>query len=88
MTIKDFLEDKTLTAVETVEGLILNLVGEDKDNNPFYQGLDVDTSNIQEGTSLNRTEEFILTDTELSANGITINIEEVSVNIILDKKIK
>ena len=77
MTVKEYLVDKTLIAVETVEGLILNLVLE----NDSLQSLLVDTSNIQSGTPLNRTEDFVLTENDLTANGITIDINTTNVEI-------
>jgi hypothetical protein len=70
MTIKEFLQDNTLSAVETVDNLIINLVcGES------LYGIDVDTSNIPSGTLTTRTTNFTLTDNTLSANGISVNTE-------------
>ena len=77
MTVKEYLVGKTLIAVETVEDLILNLVLE----NDVLQSLSVDTSNIQAGTPLNRTEDFVLTENDLTANGITIDINTTNVEI-------
>ena len=77
MTVKEYLVDKTLIAVETVEGLILNLVLE----NDSLKSLLVDTSNIQSGIPLNRTEDFVLTENDLTANGITIDINTTNVEI-------
>lgn len=75
MTVKEYLEGKVLTAVDTVDSVILNLVtmGE------VEQGLEVDTSNIPAFTPLIRTENFILTDTELEANGIVIDINTTNI---------
>jgi hypothetical protein len=70
MTIKEFLQDNTLSAVETVDNLIINLVcGES------LYGIDVDTSNIPSGTLTTRTTNFTLTDNTLSTNGISVNTE-------------
>jgi len=70
MTIKEFLQDNSLTAVETVDNLIINLVcGES------LYGIDVDTSNIPSGTLTTRTTNFTLTDNTLSADGISVNTE-------------
>jgi hypothetical protein len=70
MIIKEFLQDNTLSAVETVENIIINLVcGETE------YGIDVDTSNIPSGTLTTRTTNFTLTDNTLSANGISVNTE-------------
>ena len=69
MTAKEFLEGKTLTAVETVETLIINLVIEDA-----VYGMDVDTSNIQEGTLLTRTEDFTVENDTLTANELSVDL--------------
>ena len=70
MTIKEFLQDNTLNAVETVNSLIINLIcGESR------YGIDVDTSNIESGTILIRREDFILTDNILSVDDIFVNID-------------
>ena len=70
MTIKEFLQNNTLSAVETVENIIINLVcGETE------YGIDVDTSNIPSGTLTTRTTNFTLTDNTLSADGISVNTE-------------
>jgi hypothetical protein len=70
MTIKEFLQDNTLSSVETVENIIINLVcGETE------YGIDVDTSNIPSGTLTTRTTNFTLTDNTLSADGISVNTE-------------
>jgi hypothetical protein len=69
MTIKEFLQDNTLNAVETVDGLIISLVcGETE------YGIDVDTSNIESGTPTTRREDYILTDNTLSVDDIFVNI--------------
>ena len=70
MTIKEFLQDNTLSAVETVENIIINLVCGDTE-----YGIDVDTSNIPSGTLTTRTTNYTLTDNTLSANGISVNTE-------------
>lgn len=75
MTVKEYLEGKVLTAVDTVDSVILNLVTMGK----VEQGLEVDTSNIPAFTPLIRTENFILTDTELEANGIVIDINTTNI---------
>lgn len=70
MTIKEFLQDHTLTAVETADNLILNLVcGESR------YGIDVDTSNIESGTLVTRREDYILTNNILSVDDIFVNID-------------
>ena len=70
MTIKEFLQDNTLTAVETVDNLIINLVcGES------IYGIDVDTSNIPSGTLTTRRTDYTLVDNILSVNTISVNTE-------------
>jgi hypothetical protein len=71
MTIKEFLVDKTLTAVETVDNLIINLVcGES------ITGINVDTSNIPSGTLTTRRNDFTLINDILSVDSISVNIEK------------
>jgi hypothetical protein len=69
MTAKEFLEGKTLTAVETVETLIINLVIEEA-----VYGLDVDTSGIEGGTQLTRTEDFNITDDVLTTGELSVDL--------------
>ena len=71
MTIKEFLQDNTLNAVETVNSLIIiNLVcGESR------YGIDVDTSNIESGTQTIERNDYILTDNILSVDDIFVNID-------------
>jgi|LauGreDrversion4_2_1035121.scaffolds.fasta_scaffold673103_2 hypothetical protein len=70
MTIKEFLQDNTLTAVETVDNLIINLVcGE------ALYGIDVDTSNIPSGTLTTRRTDYTLIDNILSVDTISVNTE-------------
>jgi hypothetical protein len=70
MTIKEFLVDKTLTAVETVDNLIINLVcGEE------ITGIKVDTSNIPSGTLTTRRNDFTLINNILSVDSISVDTE-------------
>jgi hypothetical protein len=69
MTAKEFLEGKTLTAVETVETLIINLVIEEA-----VYGLGVDTSGIEGGTTLTRTEDFNITDDVLTSGELSVDL--------------
>lgn len=71
MTLKEFLQDKTLSAVETVDGhnLIVNIYVDET-----CYGLNVDMSNIVAGTTLTKREDFILTNNTLSVDAITIDI--------------
>ena len=70
MTIKEFLQDNTLTAVETVDNLIINLVCEEA-----LYGIDVDTSNILSGTLTSRRTDYTLIDNILSVDTILVNTE-------------
>lgn len=69
MTAKEFLEGKTLTAVETVENLVINLVIDEA-----IYGLDVDTSTIEAGTSVVRTEDFSIEGDTLTTGDITVDL--------------
>jgi len=70
MTIKEFLQNETLTAVETVDNLIINLVcGES------LYGIDVDTSNIPSGTLTTRRTDYTLINDILSVDTISVNTE-------------
>ena len=74
MTIKEFLIGKTLTAVETVDGLIINLVcGQE------ITGIEVDTSNIPSGTLTNRRTDFTLNNNILSVDNIYVNTETTDI---------
>lgn len=80
MTAKEFLEEKTLTAVETVGTLVINLVlGE------AVYGMNVNTSKIKKGTLLTRTEDFVIEDDILTANGMSIDLSKT--NMLGDRQI-
>jgi hypothetical protein len=70
MTLKDFLQDKTLTAVEIAEefNLIFNVYIEG-----VGYGLSIDTSNIPSGTKLFIREDFTLENDILSVAGISLD---------------
>lgn len=69
MKAKEFLDKKTLVAVETVDNLILNLVID----NTVY-GLKVDTSSVEAGTKLQRTSNFKIKNDILTANSVSVNL--------------
>jgi hypothetical protein len=70
MTIKEFLQDNTLSSVEIVENIIINLVcGETE------YGIDVDTSNIPSGTLTTRRTDYTLINDILSVDTISVNTE-------------
>ena len=74
MTIQEFLNENTLSAIEKTDTLIINLVvGEST------YGLNVDTSSIEAGTPLTRTTNFqidgdLLVSGELSLDITTTNM--------------
>ena len=75
MTLKDFLTDKTLTAVEITEeyGLIFNVYTQEAG-----YGLSVDNSNVPDGTKLFIREDFTLENDILSVAGISIDITQTN----------
>jgi hypothetical protein len=69
MKAKEFLNKKTLTAVETVDSLIINLVIE-----KTVYGLKVDTSSIPSGTKVIRTNQFKIQNDILTVGSISVNL--------------
>jgi hypothetical protein len=71
MTLKEFLETNTISAVDVVNGfnLIINVYVDET-----CYGLRVDTSNIPAGTLLTKREDFTL-------NGDTLSIDNISLDI-------
>ena len=80
MKAKEFLDKKTLVAVETAGDLILNLVVD----NVVY-GLKVDTSSVEAGTKLQRTTNFKIEDDILTSNSISVNLATTNM-LFLDTK--
>jgi len=75
MTLNEFLQDKTLTAVELIDfdyNQIINVYVE-----RACYGLAIDTSNIPAGTPLTYTTDFTLEGDILSANGFSINTNDI-----------
>jgi hypothetical protein len=70
MTLKEFLETNTLSAVDIVDGfnLIINVYVEEA-----IYGLKVDTSNIPAGTPLTEREDFTL-------NGDILSVDDISID--------
>jgi hypothetical protein len=64
------LQDNTLTAVETVDNLIINFICDEA-----IFGIDVDTSNIPSGTLTTRRTDYTLIDNILSVDTISVNTE-------------
>ena len=75
MTLKDFLQDKTLTAVEITQeySLIFNVYAEGAG-----YGLDIDNSNIPDGTQLSMRDDFTLENDILSVAGISIDTAQTN----------
>ena len=71
MNLKTFLENNTITSVEIIPNItIINIVcGE------VIYGLDVDTANIQAGTSLLRINDFVIDNNTLIAGGLSLDTE-------------
>jgi hypothetical protein len=75
MTLKEFLQDKTLTAVELINynsDQIINVYVEGA-----CYGLNIDTSNIPCGTSLEYRTDFTLDGDILSVSDFSINTNDV-----------
>jgi len=69
MTIQEFLNENTLSAIEKTDTLIINLVvGEST------YGLDVDTSSIEAGTPLIRTTNFQIDENLLVSEELSLDI--------------
>jgi hypothetical protein len=73
MTLKEFLQNKTLSAVETVDGhnLIVNIYVDET-----CYGLNVDMTNIVAGTPLTKREDFTLSGDILSVDTISLDISK------------
>lgn len=78
MTAKEFLQGKTLTAVETVQNLILNLV-----IGQAVYGMDVDTTSIPQGTKLTRTTDFTINGDTLTTG--TISVDLATTNMLMSE---
>ena len=76
MTLKDFLQDKTLTAVELIDFDYNQVINVYVDGAGY--GLDIDTSNISAGTPLTYTTDFTLDGDILSVSDFSINTNDVN----------
>jgi hypothetical protein len=75
MTLKQFMEENTVTAFDVVpEVLILNV---EVDGTEY--ALDVDTSEIPFGTMLERVEDFTVDGDILTVAGLTLNTSTTNV---------
>lgn len=75
MTLKEFLQDKTLTSVEITEeyNLIYNIYVEG-----VGYGLAINTSNVPHGTQLSMRDDFTLENDILSVAGLSISTTETN----------
>jgi hypothetical protein len=81
MKAKEFINGKEVTAVETVESKILNLV---IDSTRY--GLNIDTSTIKSGTKLKRTTSFKIADDILTVGTISVNLAETDMLGIFEQE--
>lgn len=75
MKLKNFLQENPQVSFEIIPNiLILNVIVES-----VTYGLDVDTSNIQNGTRLETVSDYTLENDVLTVSGLSINTNEVDV---------
>jgi hypothetical protein len=75
MTLNEFLQDKTLSAVELIDFDYNQVINVYVDGAGY--GLDIDTSNIPSGTPLTYTTDFTLEGDILSVSDFSINTNDV-----------
>lgn len=75
MTLKEFTQDNTITAVEIAEevGIIFNVYVEEAG-----YGLDIDTTNITNGTPLSIKTDFTIQDNILTVENISIDMTQIN----------
>jgi hypothetical protein len=74
MTATDFLQEKELTAIEIINNMVLNLIiGEE------IFGLNIDTSNVEMGTSLVRITDFEIQDNILKFNNNELDLSSIDI---------
>lgn len=73
LTLKQFLFDKRIAAVDTVDGydLIINVYVDGA-----CYGLNIDLSNVPGGTTLTNREDFIINGDILSVDGISVDMNK------------
>jgi hypothetical protein len=73
LTLKQFVFEKRIVAVDTVDGydLIINVYVDDA-----CYGLNIDLSNVPGGTRLTKREDFIITGDILSIDNISIDMNK------------
>jgi hypothetical protein len=73
MTLREFLTNKQVTALEMTDDLVFNLICE----NEIF-ALDIDTSNVMGGTILKKETVFTITDDELIVGSISLNLDNTT----------
>ncbi len=73
MTLKEFILNNSINNIQYIDSIILNVVC-----NSIVYGLDVDTSNIINGTLLKSSSDFIITDDNLIFGDIILNLENTN----------
>jgi len=68
-TAKEFLQDKTLTAVSVAQGKVLSLIFK-----KAIHGLDVDTSDIPYRTPVTKVKDFTIDGDTLTVGDITLDL--------------
>ena len=77
MILRQFLQENQITGFEIIENqLIINVV-----TNETLYGLSVDTSNIQSGTPVTFTADYIINDNMIEIDELSINIDETIISI-------
>ena len=75
MKLKNFLQENPQVSFEIIPNiLILNIIV-----GSVTYGLDVDTSNIQNGTRLETVSEYILENDILTVSGLSLNTNDVDI---------
>lgn len=69
MTVKEFNEITPITKIDVVGNIVISVY-----NNETPYGLDVDTSNLQCGTQITTTEEFVIENDILTFGNIELNM--------------
>lgn len=75
MTLKEFLQDKTLSAVELIDFDYNQIINVYVDGAGY--GLKIDTSNIPCGTPLEYRTDFVLEGDILSVSDFSLNINDI-----------
>lgn len=75
MTVKEFLENRTLVALEVAEDVLLSIVTEDTNVQ-----VNSDTSSLVMGTPVQEITNFTLTDDNIIVGNLTFDINLLTVN--------